>query len=202
MEEELNDERRHDGLDLENTAALIHQAQAGDRSAMEHLLERHREALLRFLHGRLSPAARSVTDTNDVVQDVFKAALVNIQRFEYRGLGSFWAYLREIGMNRALHEERSAATRNTVNGSNHFRSAEGGETPSDGLARREVGAAYEAALQKLSEQVRNAFLLRFELGLPYEAIAHECGYPSHDAARMAIVRASALLAKDLSDFEP
>ena len=202
MVEEEGSERLPDNSSQENTAVLIHRAQAGDKAAMERLLERHREALLRFLHGRLSPAARSVTDTSDVVQEVFKSALESLERFEYRGLGSFWAYLREIGKNRLRHEERRAAGRRTVNGSSHLRSAEGGETPSEDLVRRETSAAFEAALLKLSEQVRHAFLLRFELDLPYEVIALECGYPSPDAARMAIVRAGALLAKDLSDYEP
>lgn len=47
--------------------------------------------------------------------------------------------------------------------------------------------AIEDALQRLPGAERDAVLLRLEVDLPYEVIARECGYPSADAARMAIL---------------
>ena len=73
-----------------------------------------------------------------------------------------------------------------------------GESPSSHARRDEEIEAMENALSTLPDQVRGALLLRLELDLPYDVVASECGYPSSDAARMAIIRAMAGLAKKLS----
>ena len=69
------------------------------------------------------------------------------------------------------------------------------------MLRKETFEAFEVALEEIAEPARGALLLRLELGLPYGVIASECGYPSADAARMAIGRSMARLAHDLAAFE-
>lgn len=166
---------------------------------------RYREPLARFLHGRLSPASRGVLDTDDIVQEALTAALGQLDGFEYRGLGSFWGYLRRIGINLILAEERRRGIR-PVERSDSARVAatadDSGESPSKDVQRKEMREAFEAALEEIPEPARGALLLRLELGLPYGVIASECGYSSADAARMAIGRSMARLAHELSTFEP
>jgi RNA polymerase sigma-70 factor (ECF subfamily) len=190
---------------LASTAQILAQAQTGDGAARGELLLRYREPLARFLHGRLSPSSRGALDTDDIVQDVLTAALVQLEGFEYRGLGSFWGYLRRIGINLILQEERRQGIRPIEgNDSAPLDAVTDGarETPPAAMLRKETFEAFEAALEEVAEPARGALLLRLELGLPYGLIASECGYPSADAARMAIGRGMAWLAHELAGFEP
>ena len=190
---------------LASTGDLITHAQAGDQAARDQVLVRYREPLARFLRGRLAPSARSAMDTGDVVQATLTAALQQLEHFEYRGLGSFWAYLRRIGINLILQEQRKRGIPRIEAGESAQLSGAAGAAygnPPDSLLRKESLMALEAALEKVPEQVRSALLLRLELGLSYEVVARECGYPSPDAARMAIGRAMGTLASDLSAFKP
>lgn len=190
---------------LASTARLLAQAQTGDGAARGEILQRYREPLARFLHGRLSLSSRGVLDTGDVVQETLTAALGQLERFEYRGLGSFWGYLRRIGINLILQEERRRGIR-SAEGSDPTRLAvvadDSGENPPVSALRKETIEAFEAALERVAEPARAALLMRLELGLPYGVIAGECGYPSADAARMAIGRSMAWLAHELAAFEP
>jgi DNA-directed RNA polymerase specialized sigma24 family protein len=58
-------------------------------------------------------------------------------------------------------------------------------------------ARYERAMEKLSEDERQAIVLRVELQLPYAQIADEMRKPSPDAARMAVARALVRLAEEM-----
>ncbi|HEX6884601.1 MAG TPA: sigma-70 family RNA polymerase sigma factor [Planctomycetota bacterium] len=204
---DFREERRRDRLGsgnhqpLESTARLISLAKAGDPAARAAMLVQYREPLARFLHGRLAPSARGSLDTDDLVQDTLMAALERLPTFEYRGLGSFWAYLRKAGVNLIVAEARKRRLENLKLNDSNDAPAAPCRSPSSEIVRVEANEAYENALEELPEQQRNAFLLRHELALRYEVIAGECGYPSADAARMAIARATMRLAKKLADFE-
>lgn len=190
---------------LASTAGLITRAQAGDQAARAEVLLRYGEPLARFFHGRLPARVRGTLDTADIVQGTMTAALQQLERYEFRGIGSFWAYLRRIGINLIRQEQRKRGVFR-VEACDSARlsqaTAAGDETPSGVLMRKERLTAFDAALEMVPEQARCALLLRFELGLPYELVARECGYPSADAARMAIGRALDTLASKLSDFRP
>lgn len=188
-----------------STASLLARAKKGDDTALSELLERYREPLVRLLRGRLSPASRSLLDTTDVVQEVLSAALEQLGHVEYRGLGSFWFYLRRIGLNRVLEADRRQGARpREAHDSALLEAAarDSGAEPLGALEREETSAAIDAALERLPEPTRGAVLLRLELALPYGVIARECGYPSEDAARMAIARGIARVSQELDGFAP
>ena len=194
-----------DDCALSGTADLIAQARAGDEPARAELVQRYREPLASFLHARLSPSARSLFETGDIVQETLTAALLQLERFEFRGIGSFWSYLRRIGLNLIKQEVRRRGL--PMEGTPDptwidEAAAASGNGPPSTLLRKERLEAFDAALEGLSEPARSALLLRLELGLSYESVAHECGYPSADAARMAIGRTMARLAQELAAFEP
>jgi RNA polymerase sigma factor (sigma-70 family) len=185
---------------LTETKPLLTQARSGDEGARAELFWRYREPLARFLHGRLPGAARGQQDTEDIVQAVLTSALGHIEGFEYQGLGSFWRYLRTIGIHLIQSEERRRGARPGVVVDTSVLDSLAGrsEDPAEDASARETFVAFEAALQELSEPVREAVLLRLELGLPYETIAAECNYASSDAARMAIVRGLSVVGRRLS----
>jgi len=190
---------------LADTAVLLARAQTGDGAARSEILMRYQEPLARFLSGRLSPPARAGLDTADIVQEVMTAALERLPTLEDRGLGSFWCYLRRIGINRILAVERRRGQRPTMAHDSAPLAAAADESGNDPLAavlHKESSAAFEAAVERIAEPARGALLLRLELGLSYDQIARECGYPSADAARMSIGRSLARLAQELAAFEP
>ena len=55
--------------------------------------------------------------------------------------------------------------------------------------------AYERALADLDDEQREAVILRVELGMSHEEIAHVIGAPSPNAARMKVARALMRLAE-------
>jgi tetratricopeptide (TPR) repeat protein len=73
-----------------------------------------------------------------------------------------------------------------------------------GVALEELGRTqqaipcYERALASLKDDEREAIVLRVELGLDYEEMAAQLGKPTADAARMAVKRAIARLAHEMS----
>lgn len=187
---------------LHETAMIISRARAGDREAMNDLFQRYRQPLERFLHSRLSPGAHRVHDTQDGTQDVLLAAYQAITegRFQYRGLGSFWFYLRTAARNYVIKKNQRAAEKGVVAIPEESDLAPAAVQPSP-IARiigSEQMVAYERALEGLTEEARNAFLLFHEVGLSHAQIAEECGFPSADAARMAVSRARARILTEMT----
>lgn len=187
---------------LATTASLIVRARAGEPAARQALVVRYQDQLLRCLHGRLSSDARSLQETRDLAQEALTACIRQLGDFEYRGLGSFWSYLRRIGINLVNQANRRSAIHPFKNGASaHLNGAASvGGSPSEILQGCEAGSAFEQALERIPEPARSALLLRLELDLPYQEIAADCGYPTADAARMSICRALEQLARDLADF--
>src|SRR5262245_59977607 len=93
------DEDSRDGQRLLSTRELLPRAGEGDQAAAAELFARFAPALRRLLHSRLPGHARGLLDTDDLVQEVWARALPRLDRFHYRGPGSFWSYLRRVGLN-------------------------------------------------------------------------------------------------------
>lgn len=191
-----------DSCPLSETGRLLVGARAGKEEFRARLIWRYRDPLIRLLRGRLSPSVP--LETGDVVQSVMITALSNLETFEYRGVGSFWRYLRTIAVHRAGEENRKHLRRPvTTQDSSTLEAVAAGECPDpvDSACERETSEKLEAALQALDEQVREALLLRIELDVPYAMIADECGYCSADAARMAIGRGLQHLSRSLAAWK-
>lgn len=93
------------GLSDSEERRLVQQAQSGDAAALDRLLESHRRDLARRAGGRLPPPVRRRLADSDLVQETLLIAAQQIENFEYRGDGSFRAWLQgiaEIAARRAL----------------------------------------------------------------------------------------------------
>jgi RNA polymerase sigma-70 factor (ECF subfamily) len=191
-----------DPRDLLATRELLARVERGDQSARDDLFARYRQRLERFIRARLPDDLRVLAETQDFAQEVSIKALSALERFEYRGLGSFWAYLRRIALNHMIEVGRKQTRRgdrvSLPEGSSAPPLASASTSPLSALVRREEFLAFESALERVPERQRQALLMRLELDLDYEVIAGECGYPSADAARMSIARALKQVAEDLS----
>jgi RNA polymerase sigma-70 factor (ECF subfamily) len=187
----------------ESTGELLIRVRAGDDRAREALLARSREPLRRFAHGRLPSYARDLFDTDDLVQVTLIKAFQHMGTFEQRGEGAFFAYLRQITLNKIRDEIRRVSRRP---GRAEFTEsiASQARSPVEEAIGREALERYEAALLELPEAQRGLVMMRLEMGLSYREIAESSGSPSENAARMAVARAVMHLAErmDKGKAEP
>ncbi len=183
------------------TAMLLGRVREGDGDAGNDLFARYRTRLERFVGARMSAPLRRQADAEDLVQEVFLRAHTALPRFQYRGIGSFWAFLRTIALHLVIEMSRKRDVRTPADrladGSRSAPQASG-TNPSALVVRHEQFEAFEHALQVLDPRSREALLLRIELDFDYATIASECGFPSPDAARMAVARGLKAVAAEMS----
>ncbi len=169
------------------TARLLDRARGGDLVARDELFDRHRPELARWAHGRLPRGVRDARDTDDLVQDAMVRVLARLQHFEPERGGSFLAYLCHI-LNNLVRDEMRAAKRRPGRVALTDDLPARDVLPEENLRLREVRACYRQAMEKLSNDQRDAIVLRLELGLPYETIAEEMGRPSVNSVRSLVSR--------------
>jgi RNA polymerase sigma-70 factor (ECF subfamily) len=184
---------------LETTASLVQRAQTGDSDARESLARRFLAPLRRWTHGRLPPRARDLIDTDDLVQVSLLNALDHIEGFENRADGSFLAYLRRIVMNQIRSEIRRTGVIPDRDPLPADLAVED-RSPQEVAIGNQALERYEAALAILPSKQQEAVIMRLELDFTYEEVAAAAGYPSWNAARMAITRGLVALAEAMHEF--
>jgi RNA polymerase sigma-70 factor (ECF subfamily) len=187
---------RNEHDDEPATSDLLDRARAGDAEALEQVFARHLPGLKRWASGRLPRWARDIADTTDLLQDTLVDTLKRLDRFEYRGDGALQAYLRQAVMNRIRNEFRRLARRG-VAGTLDSGLEDQGTSPLEAAIGQQTLARYEAGLQRLKPEEREAVVSRVEFGLSYDELAEVLGKPTANAARMAVVRALLRLAQEM-----
>lgn len=158
---------------------LLGRAQAGDMSAFEVLVERHRGRL----YGLALRMLNSDDDAAEVLQDTFISAYRNLHSF--RGEAQFGSWVHRIAANHALMKLRHRKVVSAVEspleeprfnerGSlmdevSDFKDAEGEAMD------HELRRAIEEATARLGDDYREVFVLRDLEGLSYEEIAELTG---------------------------
>jgi RNA polymerase sigma-70 factor (ECF subfamily) len=137
----------------------------------------HAESRLRvLLHFRMHARLRAVCDPDDLLQEVWSEAARRLDRFEYRGPGSFHRWLAGILSNKLLHAARALprvpspetdATEQKSSGESGLFAALARTRSgvSRDAKRREREGRVRAVLEGLPEPFRRAILLRFYEGL-------------------------------------
>jgi RNA polymerase sigma-70 factor (ECF subfamily) len=180
--------------DPESSIALVERLQQGDADAMDRLFARYLRPLKRWAHNRLPPYARSLSDTQDVVQDGIVRVLANLGTFRPQRTGSFHKYLRMAVMSQVLDEIRRAGRRPAGVELDHDLPSNL-PSPYDIAVKGEDREIYEQALDTLSDDDRDLVIGRLEWGLSYSELAEALKRPSVDAARVAARRAVVKLAE-------
>jgi RNA polymerase sigma-70 factor (ECF subfamily) len=119
-------------------------------------------------------------------------------RFEPHGKGAILAYLRTIILNRIRDAARRTKTRGVPDDIDDHEIASSADSPYDQFVARTTRAHYEAALAQLADDQREGIVLRVELNLQWDEIAHELGKNSPDAARVFVSRALIRLAEEMN----
>lgn len=182
---------------MQSTIDLLERFKQGDEEAVSLLVERSIPPLKRWARGRLPPWARSLAETQDLVQNAVLRALPHLKNFEARHPGALQAYLRQAVDNHIRDEIRKVKVRPPATQLSDDQPDQG-PSPLERAIGQESLERYEAALNTLRPVDREAIIARVELQQSYDEIAIALGKPSADAARMAVVRALRNLLKAMS----
>jgi RNA polymerase sigma-70 factor (ECF subfamily) len=164
---------------------LVLGAKAGERAAFEALVASSEARLRAFAESRLGAALRSRFSADDVLQETYLRAFVGLERFEWRGQGSFYRWLAAIA-ELAIREMARTAAR--LPEGVEVEAASCDASPSSGLRRDERFERLMAAFEKLSPEHRRVLRLARLEGLPVKAIARRMAR-SESAVRHLILRA-------------
>ena len=158
-------------------APLIERVKRGDVKAFEMLVVKYQRRIERLI-GRM---VRDVDLVPDIAQETFIRAYRAIPQF--RGESAFYTWLYRIAVNTAkktlgelkrdlLVTESARSVRDDDDETSWTENElSDGETPESVLASKQVAAAVNAAIDALSEDLRQAITLREIEGLSYEEIA-------------------------------
>ncbi len=164
-------------------APLIDRVKQGDVKAFEMLVVKYQRRIERLI-GRM---VRDVDLVPDIAQETFIRAYRAIPQF--RGESAFYTWLYRIAVNtakKALGELKrdllvTDASRASLDDEDETSRTENeltdGETPESLLASKEVAMTVNAAINALSEDLRQAITLREIEGLSYEEIAELMNCP-------------------------
>jgi RNA polymerase sigma factor (sigma-70 family) len=191
----------------DNTRHLVSRALEQDRDAIDLLFQRYRDRLRSALRKLIGPKYRLLlADSEDATHDAILSALRRLHQFEYRGEGSFLAWLLKGAEYEIVRRIRAVETRK--------RSAPGGivgfdeqleqavvtkdATPSQLHDETELSERIRQALQQLPDREREIIVLRRYLELDTDEICAEMGLPTEGAVRALLSRAQARLSGLLS----
>jgi RNA polymerase sigma-70 factor, ECF subfamily len=169
--------------DADADALLVERVKRGDMRAFEMLVVKYQRRVERLI-------GRMVRD-HELVQDIAQESFIRAYRAlpQFRGDSAFYTWLYRIAVNTAkkalvdlkrdplIYEstlrsgDESDETSAPQNEPSHD------ETPEAVLASREIAAAVNAAIENLSEDLRQAVTLREIEGLSYEEIADAMNCP-------------------------
>ena len=194
----------------DNTRNLVSRALDQDREAIDLLFQRYRDRLRNALRKLIGPKYRVLmADSEDATHDAILSALRRLHQFEYRGEGSFLAWLLKgaeyeiVRRIRALDTKKRTATGGLVGLDENVEEMIAGKdaTPSQVHDETELAERVRVALQQLPDREREIIVLRRYLELDTNEICAEMGLPTEGAVRALLSRAQARLSGLLSRTE-
>lgn len=184
-------------------AVLVERVQRGDQRAFEMLVVKYQRRIERLI-------ARMVRDV-DLVEDIAQETFIRAYRAlpGFRGESAFYTWLYRIAVNTAkkamiglqrdlliTEAARSSGDDDDDDRPRAENDASDGETPESVLASRQIAETVNAAVEALSDDLRQAITLREIDGLSYEDIAEIMNCPI-GTVRSRIYRAREAIASRL-----
>jgi len=182
---------------------LVQRVQRGDARAFDLLVIKYQRRVERLI-------ARFVRDA-DLVQDIAQEAFIRAYRAlpQFRGESAFYTWLYRIAVNTAkkqlmvlgrdpvMTESALSDSRDEADETSAPRlEPRDEETPEAVLASKEVARAVNEAIESLSDELRQAIVLREIEGLSYDEIAQVMNCPV-GTVRSRIFRAREAIAQRL-----
>jgi RNA polymerase sigma factor (sigma-70 family) len=186
--------------DPTTSSDLLARAKAGDREALDALMRLYLPRLRRWARGRLPAGRRGMLETEDIVQDTIRKAILHFERLDLEAEGALRAYLHRALTNQFITLYRDEHRRPIEEGlPDDSAQAPPAKSPSplESAIGEEALARYEAALNALPEDDRKAIVLRIELCRGYDEIAAVLQKNGASQARVLVSRALDKLAREM-----
>ncbi len=161
----------------DQTEHWLDSARQGDASAVNHLLEQHRQPVRRLVEMRLDRRVQQRVDVSDVVQEVMTEASTRLQKYLANPEMAFHLWLRQIAWDHIIdtyRRHRVSAKRSmdreqpmnvAANGDHStmelaVQLCDPGMTPAAAATQREIARRVEAAIERLGDQDREIIVMR------------------------------------------
>lgn len=161
----------------DQTLSLLAEIREGDPEAVNALIERHREAVRRFVRMRMDQAIAQRVDASDVVQDVIFEASRRLEDYIKNPVMPFHLWLRHLAKDRIIdmHRRHRAAQRRSVDreqaiaslGDDDRSAADLAQllrdaelTPAAASVRREMEQRFLDAVNQLDDSDREIIMMR------------------------------------------
>jgi RNA polymerase sigma-70 factor (ECF subfamily) len=169
---------------------LVARAIEGDQAALESLLISYHGPLLTHITRLIPAKVRAYVCPDDVLQQTYLNAFRSIGRFESRGGGAFYGWLRIIAERQLMDacrkrdrehlSEKPAHSPPGVGDNSSLRgllSLVAGDEPVPGQQAMldEMQAEFQVALARMPENYRQVLILRYLNDLPLEEVAQKLG---------------------------
>lgn len=200
--------------DSDTTRQLLHCAGEGEGSAVNELLERHREALRRMVAARMDRGMAQRVDASDIVQETLLEAHRRLRDYLGDAAMPFHLWLRQIAKDRLIDaHRRHRAQRRDVGREQSLAPAGGADqssfdlaaqlrdmelTPAAAALRNELVNRFWSALDQLDQEDREIVLMRYSEQLGNGEVAELLGL-SPAAAGMRFLRATRRLQRVLAE---
>lgn len=202
---------RYAGAAMErDLAAEIAAARRGEPHAVDSLFARNLPPLVAFIRARAGKAIAARESAVDIAQSVFREVLQDVDHIELQGEGAFRNWLFQQATRKVLDRAKFHG-RDRRDVQKEVAIPEAGPaadallacyasiaSPSQHAVAREELARFEAAVQQLPENQRDAVTMSRLMGLSYDQIAEQLG-TSESAVRGLVARGLAALSSQLDD---
>jgi len=191
-------------------AAEIAAARRGEPHAVDSLFARNLPPLVAFIRARAGKAIAARESAVDIAQSVFREVLQDVDHIELQGEGAFRNWLFQQATRKVLDRAKFHG-RDRRDMQKEVAIPEAGPaadallacyasiaSPSQHAVAREELARFEAAVQQLPENQRDAVTMSRLMGLSYDQIAEQLG-TSESAVRGLVARGLAALSSQLDD---
>jgi RNA polymerase sigma factor (sigma-70 family) len=177
-------------------------AENHDPSGVATLVAECLPAIRKFAHRRLPAAARGPLETCDLVQEVALRMLSKRDVFDVRHPYAVQGYMHRVLINLIRDEVRRIARRPpSAELPEEAELTSKGASPLDHVLERDAEDTYRRALAVLRPKDRDLIVARIDRGRSAQEIEREFGFPSTNAARVAVSRALAALARSVAIVE-
>ena len=180
---------------IELTTRLLKRVESGDKEALEELLVRHRDWLRRIVDLRMDDKLRARVDPSDVVQNVQMEVYRRMEDYLERNPMPFRLWLRQTAYENILNlrrkhvdaECRSVEREIVLSAQTSIRLIQqllGTEKEPDAqLIEKELVERAKEAMDQLSEEDREALVLRFFEGLENQEVTQLLGIGTSAASK-------------------
>ncbi|MBL8811072.1 MAG: sigma-70 family RNA polymerase sigma factor [Planctomycetaceae bacterium] len=148
----------------DKTQDLLNEVAGGDKSAVNRLMDRHRDAVRRMIQMRLDQAVARRVDASDVVQDVMLEASQRLTDYLQNPSMPFHLWLRQLAKDRIIdmHRRHRGAQRRSVDREQNFSGLGSDDQSAADLAGLLKDAELTPAAAALRQEMQNRFLLALD----------------------------------------